>query len=136
MTSTSSPDKPAGLVADPQDPLPESDWGPRRWFAFLSLFATVLLAAVSLQKNGVGISWVISFGMLNAFLYLVAPSGEQAVKMIVAGSAMKAGVSFRTSSNVTNPDGGTASDTSSATAAPTMTPDLPAPQEAVPAVTP
>lgn len=119
MTSTSSPDKPAGLVADPQDPLPESDWGPRRWFAFLSLFATVVLAAVSLQKNGVGISWVISFGMLNAFLYLVAPSGEQAVKMIVAGSAMKAGVSFRTSSNVTTPDG-------TATASSSATPSAPA----------
>lgn len=119
MTSTASPDKPAGLVADPQDPLPESDWGPRRWFAFLSLFATVLLAAVSLQKNGVGISWVISFGMLNAFLYLVAPSGEQAVKMIVAGSAMKAGVSFRTSSNVTTPDGAA---TASSSATPTAPP--------------
>lgn len=115
MTSSASTGQTPGIItADPQDPLPESNWAPRRWYAFLSLGLGFILALVSITNGGHGVGWIMAFLIAGGVFYMVAPSAEQAVKMLAAVSAMKGGVSFKTSSSVTTPEGGEASTTSSA----------------------
>lgn len=147
-------------VADPQDPLPESNWKWRRIFVFvfgglaIAGVATVLvmIAAMgnetlrligrlgtardvraldssldvvtasinSLQSLGF---WLIILVMVDRVLYLIAPSAEQAAKMMATVSAWKGGISTTSTARATGPDGSTAE--ASKTAGPAAVPAAP-----------
>lgn len=132
-------------TADPQDPLPESNWVARRWFVFLLAGLTlVAIAAIlyllhslgtatldviarlsttrdvraldqslevvraiitGLVQLGRGLVGVI-FALLIA--YLIAPSAEQATKMLATVWAWKGGISTSSTARSTAPDGSTA----------------------------
>lgn len=77
-------------------PIQHSDWKARREYAFLStaiLFA-ILVVAISLDRHVDAVAWLL--GSLF-FLFLIAPSAEQAVKMLAVASSLRAGVAFTSS---------------------------------------
>ena len=153
-------------TADPQDPLPESNWTWRRYFVFgLAVLAVGALAVIlfmlyglgtetldviarlsgardvraldqslevigaiieGLVRLGVHLSGII-FALLIA--YLIAPSAEQATKMIATVWAWKGGVSTSSVSRSYAPDGSKAE--ASARAGPASS--APAPEPAAPA---
>lgn len=116
-TAAKTVDPKMTLTADPQDPLPESNWVPRRWYVFPLTGALLLLIYVAIKQGApasVTISLVAAV-VIVAMFYLLAPSGEQIAKMAASVAAMRAGVSFRSSSSV-DTESGTASSSSSATA--------------------
>lgn len=160
-------------TADPQDPLPESNWVARRWFVFLlgaiamagvgvtlwMLYsvgdATLkLIADLSGERDVRALDTALSavgsvidalyklgarlIGVVFALLiaYLIAPSAEQATKMIATVWAWKGGISTASTARSTSPDGSTAEATTtagpSATAPAAATPAKPA-APAVPA---
>jgi len=112
------------VAVDPQDPLPESNWIPRRRLAFGVTSATFIynvmvwwalafrplpLATIEALTTLAVWTWV---GVLVMWvLYLVAPSAEQAAKMLATVSALRGGVAFRSSAQVQTPQGGTATTT-------------------------
>lgn len=132
-------------LADPQDPLPESNWVWRRAFIFLFSAAFMVgiwfkvddLGRIALGGNETAIRGLItllkwSFATLGSLflLYLVAPSAEQVVKMLATLSAWKAGVSTSSVSRAIAPDGGraeasTTSGPAAAVPAPPASPALP-----------
>jgi hypothetical protein len=122
------------LAADPQDPLPESNWKYRRWLVFGSeiartigfgiiitmLFfiakaalkamqadtanaAQILLQAIEALHNLAW--WLVILALVDRVLYLIAPSAEQATKMIATASALKGGVTFASRSAIATPQG-------------------------------
>lgn len=138
-------------TADPQDPLPESNWVWRRIFVFV--FGGIAMAGVAavlwiiweiarstLQLIGllgalrdvqalngavdvIGNSvealrnlgfWLIILVMVDRALYLIAPSAEQAAKMMATVSAWKGGVSTSSTARATSPDGSVAEATKTA----------------------
>jgi hypothetical protein len=110
------------LVADPQDPLPESNWKYRRRFAFVALALYAVLRGFAIWHTREASAWgldLVCFAIIVC--YMIAPSGEQAVKMIQTVSALKGGVSFNTTSAV-DAAAGTATTTTEATAEPTVKP--------------
>lgn len=112
------------VAVDPQDPLPESNWIPRRRLAFGVTSATFIynvmvwwalafrplpLATIEALTTLAVWTWV---GVLVMWvLYLVAPSAEQAAKMLATVSALRGGVAFRSSAQVSTPQGGSATTT-------------------------
>lgn len=58
--------------------------------------------------------WVIMLLLTDRILYLIAPSAEQAAKMLATVSAWKGGISTSSTSRATSPDGSTAEDTKTA----------------------
>lgn len=145
-------------TADPQDPLPESNWTWRRIFIFLVALLTMAgLAAVLLMiytvakevLNLIGTLstardvraldqslasvdaatqalyrlgfWLIMVQIVNQVLYLIAPSAEQAAKMMATVSAWKGGVSTSTFTRAVSADGSVAETSKTANAsAPTQ----------------
>lgn len=139
-------------TADPQDPLPESNWKWRRIFVFLnSLAASAGIAVVlgllfsiaretlegrqSVQTTLATIEalygvawWLVILLLADRTLYLIAPSAEQATKMLATVSALKSNVSFTSASRATAPDGSTATATSAAGPAAVPPAALPEPE--------
>jgi hypothetical protein len=107
-------------AADPQDPLPESNFRFRRFFSYgLILLLVALLAlggrivgAAARGGSELAVEGLIQLLWWNQFLigliatyYLLAPSAEQITKMIQVAGALKAGVSFRTIARAEGPEG-------------------------------
>lgn len=117
MTATSTSTDPlAKLVADPQDPLPESNWFVRRVFAFIALGVYAGLRGFSIWQTKDVSAWGLDMiGLTIIVCYMIAPSAEQFGKMMQTVSALKSGVSFNTTSAV-NAATGTATTTTEATA--------------------
>lgn len=67
--------------------------------------------------------WLIILVLADRILYLIAPSAEQAAKMMATVSAWKSGVSTSSSAQSTAPDGSSAS--ASQQAGPAVTPPVP-----------
>lgn len=101
------------IVPDPQDPLPESNWFWRRLLAF----GMVIFFAWQLHLSGNRMAraadanhaadvllsyskWIIVAWLVTTMLYMIAPSGEQVVKMLATLSAWKSGISTAISSHV------------------------------------
>lgn len=129
MTEVTS--KPVQVSFDAQDPLPESDWTFRRWFTYVSsavqavgvavlIWAIYQVALSMAALNSVdGLLRVVNHLARLAFylivliatdkiLYMIAPSAEQATKMIQTASMFKKGVEFRSKQTATtSPDGAT-----------------------------
>jgi putative chitinase len=143
-------------VADPQDPLPESSWFWRRLLIFAGVISCAIGIAIILGMlhiiatkglaspdtvNGAQIAlhsiealynlgfWLVILVLVNLTLYLIAPSAEQATKMLATVSALKAGVSFTSRAAI---DTGTGRAESSSVAGPAS----PAPAPAAPAAEP
>lgn len=118
MPAASAP--PGFVHADPQDALPESDWGPRRRYYFgraIACLALIALAIVFKAQSSISIALTVVL-ILDSVVYGIAPSGEQAVKMFQIVSLLKSGVSMFQSSSAST-DGTTASaETSTVTGAP------------------
>ncbi|HEX8224461.1 MAG TPA: hypothetical protein VF605_11655 [Allosphingosinicella sp.] len=117
-------------TADPQDPLPESNWLYRRILIFagvascaiglgiiIAIFhgiATRALASAD-SANGAQITlhaiealynlgfWLVIIVLVNLTLYLIAPSAEQATKMLATVQALKGGVTFASRSAIATP---------------------------------
>jgi len=92
------------VTLDPQDPLPESNWVPRRWYVFPTTGALLVLMFLQIEAKG-DLLWLAVCLIVVVFCYLIAPSAEQAAKVIAAASALKAGVTFRSSATASTPDG-------------------------------
>lgn len=140
------------VTADPQDPLPESNWKWRRIFIFLSsLIAVGGVAVVLWMLHGVVKTdlagrqdvrttlatvealynlgwWILMLLLADRILYLIAPSAEQATKMLATVWAWKSGVSTASAARSTAPDGSTAE--ASTSAGPAGVPPAPAPPQA------
>jgi hypothetical protein len=116
-------------TAEAQDPLPESSWTWRRLYVFLSTvvcsvgiaFIMYMLFRISQQElNGrqsvettlattealykLG-AWLVVLTLVDRVLYLIAPSAEQATKMLATVSALKSGVGFSNTSRAAGPEG-------------------------------
>lgn len=117
-------------MLDPQDPLPESNWKWRRIFIFAAsvleaialgfvLWMLYRLATLTLgddhQDNqtvrnsiealyNLGF-WLIILCLADRVLYLIAPSAEQATKMLATVSAWKANISTTSIARSSGPDG-------------------------------
>lgn len=125
--ATASP--PQTAVADPQDPLPESNWFWRRVFvgvicaALLALvwYRTEVIGQAALSGKAGAVDGLVDLLKLSLYLtglvimlYLIAPSAEQAGKWLATISAWKGGVSTTSTSKATASDGSTAQATTSA----------------------
>ena len=111
---------------DPQDPLPESNWIPRRWSSFAVCIGAALLLlliiialwriaggalATMAEPAAVLIRIVAALASLSSFLILVividrillmvAPSAEQVVKMIQTAGLLIRGVTLRSETRTT-----------------------------------
>lgn len=156
-------------TADPQDPLPESDWRFRRYFVFgLGILAVAGIAVIFTMLYGLGTAtlrlvaelsgardvraldqsfeaigaiisglvrlgfWLIILQIVNQVLYLIAPSAEQAAKMMATVSAWKGGISTSSTSRSFSADGSSAEASTRAgpAAAPTGPPTPSATDEA------
>lgn len=105
---------------DPQDPLPESNWIPRRWFAFLGGAALLILFGYAIKNHEPGFAWPLAVVVsLLVICYLIAPSAEQFGKIVQTAAALRAGVAFHSS---TTASAGDASATSTAAAVPPPVP--------------
>lgn len=126
------------VTADPQDPLPESNWKWRRIFIFLFSMISVVGVGVVLamlyqvvqadlagrQSERTTLAtvdaiynlgwWIIMLQLADRLLYLVAPSAEQVAKMLATVSAWKSGISTTSEARSTATDGSTAQATTSA----------------------
>lgn len=128
--ATASP--PQTATADPQDPLPESNWFWRRVFVGVICAAILFLVwwyaddigEVAL-KGGSGavdaVNGLVGLLKLSLYLlglvimlYLIAPSAEQAGKWLATISAWKGGVSTAAHSKAVAADGSTAEATTTA----------------------
>ena len=128
--ATTSP--PQTATADPQDPLPESNWFWRRLFVGIICAAILVIVwwyaddigEVAL-KGGAGtveaVNGLVGLLKLSLYLlglvimlYLIAPSAEQAGKWLATISAWKGGVSTASHSKAVASDGSTAEATTTA----------------------
>ena len=107
-------------VIDPQDPLPESNWQPRRQFVFgtQTALSIMIAAAIGLRFEPV-IGWLVSALMLNSAFYLIAPSAEQVLRGLTVVTALRGGITFASSSSA---DVRTGEVRSEATATPAVDP--------------
>lgn len=106
---------------DPQDPLPESNWIPRRWSSFAvciggavvilivirvlwlianaSAEARVLIPIVNALSSIAGLAVLVI--VIDRLLLMVAPSAEQAIKMIQTAGLLLRGVTLRSETRTT-----------------------------------
>jgi hypothetical protein len=137
-------------TADPQDPLPESNWKWRRYYVFGATILCsigILIIMVMLYRiakldlagrqgvqttlatidalYGLG-KWLVILTLVDRILYLIAPSAEQATKMLATVSALRSGVAFASSSRAVGPQGEASSESTAG----------PAPAQAVQPVPP
>lgn len=80
-------------MTDEQDPLPELTFTWRRWYTYAATLALLLLLgwivwgltnAAAAKELGDTAFWLIMLIGWLATCYLIAPSGEQVVKMVQA----------------------------------------------------
>lgn len=86
-------------VATPTTPLEHSNWNARKayvWAVTIGLFAALILAVV-LDRHVDVVAWLMATMFI---LFLVAPSAEQAIKMLATVAALRAGVAFASTSSV------------------------------------
>lgn len=110
---------PAGRAEiDPQDPLPESNWKPRRAYVGWSMVGDFVLIALALYVDAppAVTIWLIVFAIVIATLYMVAPSAEQIANIMQHVSAMRAGITFRSTARA-DVDRGTVEHTTESTPA-------------------
>jgi hypothetical protein len=135
-------------TADPQDPLPESNWKYRRIFVFSAGICYVvgvgvivgLLYSIAKATLAEGARdpattratvealysiawWLVMLALVDRVLYMIAPSAEQATKMLATVSAWKGGVSTTSLARSSTPGGGSAE--ASVTAGPAVVAPLP-----------
>lgn len=114
--AVSASDDPALAKADPQDPLPESNWFWRRLFLFGVATALLVLKGWELRRGEP--NWWTDIEILTiVVVYAIAPSAEQFGKMMATVSALRGGVAFRSSQTVSTPG---ASATTSSSAGPVV----------------
>lgn len=101
----------SNTALDPQDPLPESNWIPRRWFAFSVIYLLILLKVLEvLLDQSHWETYALIFTMIVC--YMIAPSAEQATKMMAQARMTIEGVKFRTAqSKAETPEGTTTTHT-------------------------
>lgn len=111
-------------MVDPQDPLPEGSFTYRRLLTFLiSISVIILLWRVTGKLGEIASSpddklaaqaiaglirmtgWALLCWGLTILLYLVAPTAEQLGKLLATLSALKSGVSFRSSASASSVQG-------------------------------
>jgi hypothetical protein len=96
------------------DPLAHSNWKGRRAYAYAvtAVLLAIMAYAVYYEKTGTldVLAWLLSTMFV---LWMVAPSAEQAVKMLATAAALRSGVAFSASAEVDEKQG-TASSQSSA----------------------
>lgn len=141
----------ASTPPDPQDPLPESNWIPRRWSSFAVCIGAALIILLVIR-----VLWLIANGsaeprvlipivnalssiaglmvaviVIDRILLMVAPSAEQAIKMIQTAGLLLRGVTLRseTRTTATADTAETVTRTESSTAPPAPVP-APAPAPA------
>jgi hypothetical protein len=110
-------------TVDSQDPLPESNWFWRRVFTFAIITIIVIgewimvQTMVNLASNQPAlivaafvkiIGWNSLISWFAMTYYIIAPSGEQVVKMANLASMLKGGVSWASTSTAQAPDGSAA----------------------------
>lgn len=140
---------------DPQDPLPESNWIPRRWSSF-----AVCLGGAAVILIVIRVLWLIASGsaeprvlipivdalsliaglavlvvVIDRILLMVAPSAEQAIKMIQTAGLLLRGVTLRSETRTTatadSAETVTRTESSTATAPPSPAPAPAAPIESM-----
>lgn len=93
-------DPPSVTLSDGQDPLPESNWIPRRFFSFTALY--ILLGIKAYEVHLARHHWETDALIFTIIVcYLIAPSAEQATKMMAQARMAIAGVKFRTQQTTT-----------------------------------
>lgn len=139
MTEVTS--APPQVQLDQQDPLPESNWTWRRGFTYVSSIVEAAACGVLLwmlyhiagmlhdMRSLDGLLRIAGYLARIAFylilliatdkiLYMIAPSAEQATKMIQTASMFKHGVEFRAKQSATSSaDGSTGASTTEITSA-------------------
>lgn len=124
MADTESKAPSPVVQIDNQDPLPESNWLWRRVLVFVGMglvslaIGVVLLLLWVLSQQALVIKserslldiidalvkisfWLLTVLVIDRILYLVAPSAEQATKMIQTASLFKHGVTLKQERDVT-----------------------------------
>lgn len=111
---------PTKVSVDPQNPLPESNWGYRRAMVFVGLgIFSAMLAVIIWQISKLGANnplsainaltyiayCLIALLALDRGLYLVAPSAEQFANWMQTVSAWKSGISFQSKSTAETAQG-------------------------------
>lgn len=125
-------------VPDPQDPLPESKWAPRRWSSFAVCFAAAILlllclrilwrvsheasseaVALAVVEGVVSIAgYLVAIIIFDRILLMVAPSAEQVIKMLATAGMLIRGVSIKTETTTKATPGAATSSSTTTTAAP------------------
>lgn len=111
-TPTASSEGPPPVTATSAEPIAVSFWKNRvaYVYAVTAALMVVLAGAIVADRHVVTVAWLLGTMFV---LYLVAPSAEQAVKMLATAAALRAGVAFSSSAEVDQRKG-TASSSSSA----------------------
>jgi hypothetical protein len=114
-TTAASSSGPPPVTATAVEPLSVSFWKNRVVYVSLSTAAlfVILAGAIFADRHVDVVAWLLATMFV---LYLVAPSAEQAVKMLATVAALRAGVAFTSTADV-DQKAGTASSTSTATPA-------------------
>lgn len=107
---------PVVATLDPQDPIPESNWGYRRLFLFLGLIWLLGIKTFEATHDTPNL-WTDFLILAIIVVYTIAPSAEQATKMFQIAGVLKAGVNLATAATATTPDGTTTTTAASATSA-------------------
>ena len=114
-SSSASSAGPPPVTATAVEPIAVSFWKNR--VVYVALVTAALMAAlfysIAVDRHVSTVAWLLSTMFI---LYLVAPSAEQAIKMLATVSALRAGVAFTSTADV-DQKAGTASSTSTATPA-------------------
>jgi hypothetical protein len=117
---------PAAQALDIQDPLPESNWVPRRVYAFLvtAILLGLRAYAMHIKAPTLGVDLLIT---LIIACYMMGASGEQLLRGLTVLSALRSGVQFRKEKTVTQDTPEATTEATASTAAiPTPAPE-PAP---------
>lgn len=121
-TTAASSSGPPPVTATAVEPIAVSFWKNRVVYVALSTAALFVLLGYSIHadRHVSTVAWLLSTMFI---LYLVAPSAEQAIKMLATVSALRAGVAFTSTADV-DQKAGTASSTSTASPAAAPPPPL------------
>ncbi len=125
MTASAGPPP----TVDSQDPLPESNFFWRRWFAWVFTIAPLGLLVYIVRLLGqypASIDalheialWLIGLAGTLATYYMIAPSAEQIVKIVKTAGMFSRGVIARTTTRAESPDGRVAETRTTVNAGPT-----------------
>lgn len=107
-------------VANAASPIEHSNWTDRKTYIFsvTAALLAILIAAIIYDRHVDVVAWLLATVFI---LFLVAPSAEQAVKMLATVAALRSGVAFASSATVDDAQG---SSTSAASATPGAAPPI------------